>query len=161
VCAIFSRQTCRTAAAKRKTEAKSVFLAAFLSVFRLWIMEATKRDRRGTCDWKRTARKSVLCTVLWTVLYSAQTQLRGRSTICGEKIPQKWTRASTSKGRERPPVLDRAAAPALRASGVAPALCRVQTSSAPRCPRPVGTNPTPVPRRFHPPGKYCFLRQIS
>jgi len=34
----------------RKTASKSVFLAAFLSVFHLWIMEATKRKRRGTCN---------------------------------------------------------------------------------------------------------------
>lgn len=63
-----------------KTVLKSVFLTAFLSVFRLWIMEATEKERRGTYEFQRTARKSVLCTVLWTVLYSARTQLHAKPT---------------------------------------------------------------------------------
>jgi hypothetical protein len=86
---------------------------------------------------ERTARKSVLCTVLctvlwtvlWTVLYLARTQLPSRQTKCEKKTPRKCARASTSIGRERPPVLGRAAAPALRASGVAPALRRIHTNA--------------------------------
>jgi len=122
---------------------------------------APRETDGGPAIRQRTARKSVLCTVLWTVLYFAGTQLPNGRTTCEKKIPQKWTRASTSKGRERPPVLGRAAAPALRASGVAPALRVLQNVVRAVLPASIGTNPNHPPQRFYPPSKCSFLRLIS
>lgn len=69
------------------------------------------------------------------------------------KTAQKWTRARHSKGRERPPVLGRAAAPALRALEVAPALHRVHSVVRAVLPASIGTNPNRLPQRFYPPSK--------
>ena len=117
---------------------------------------ANERATLGLAIRQRTVRKSVPCTALWTVLYSARTEVPLRQTKCEKKRPRNWTRAKHSKGRERPPFLAALRPRALRASGVAPALRRVQNVVRAVLPASIGTNPKSFPAKI-PPTEQIFF----